>query len=84
MAYLEHATLHFDRRNDETIWVTGHVIVVKNSMRRLVQIKTTTLPLDHPVTLDREVDELLRIVRWEVTDAVIRNRFLDMYIPQQR
>jgi hypothetical protein len=78
MSYIESSTLVFEFADGGLYRIVGTAAIQVNGERKFIDIHTTTLAADHTTTIGQDLDALFRLVRWEITDAVIRNRYSEV------
>lgn len=82
MAFLEKLELAVERIGVGEHKVTGMAYVVVDGQRQAIKIDDATMPDRDWLTLGQELDDVQRLVRWIITDGVIRARYVptDSYL----
>jgi hypothetical protein len=77
MAYVESCTITFRHREDGMYRVEARAYIWVNGERKLSVCVSEPNALEHSHTIGQDLDQLFQIVRWQITDSVIRDRLTD-------
>jgi len=75
MNHIESCTVTYEWVSAGEYRITGTAAIQVNGKRHYIDISTMSFASETQHTIGQDLDAAHRLIRWEITDAVIRGRY---------